>query len=258
MGRWGRARTHRPLRFLTAAALLGWVWLVSAGCGTQRVTVPIMPPLLPQAAAPIFWTETFDALDPNRWREVEVKRRTRYDIVDVEGRRCLRAISQNGASILLSAVKFNPDTYEWLSWDWRVDQLVEREALERKDGSDASARVYVYFETPGLPWQKRNLDYVWSASLPVGTVLSSAFASNSKIIVVERGAASRGRWRKVERNLESDYRRCFGGRLPRVIAIGVMADTDNTGGHAVAYFDELRVSRHPLLRHETEPSPARR
>ena len=140
-------------------------------------------------------------------------------------------------------MRFDPDTYEWLSWDWRVDQLVEGEALERKDGSDASARVYVYFESSGLPWQKRDLDYVWSASLPVGTILNSAYSSVSKIIVVESGTASLGRWRHVERNLEEDYRRCFGKHPAHVIAIGLMSDTDNTHGQALAYFDELRVSR---------------
>jgi hypothetical protein len=101
----------------------------------------------------------------------------------------------------------------------------------------------VYFETPGLPWQKRNIDYVWSASLPVGTILSSAFSSSSKIIVVESGATALGQWRTVERNLEDDYEQCFGEDPPDVIAIGVMTDTDNTAGEAVAYYDDLHISK---------------
>ena len=202
-----------------------------------------MPPLLPVQNPSVLWVESFGALSPERWREVEVHGRTQYQATTLDGRPCLEATSRGGASILLSAVRFDPDTYEWLSWDWRVDQLVEGEALERKDGSDASARVYVYFESSGLPWQKRDLDYVWSASLPVGTILNSAYSSVSKIIVVESGMASLGQWRHVERNLEADYRRCFGKHPPRVIAIGLMSDTDNTHGQALAYFDELRVSR---------------
>ena len=50
---------------------------------------------------------------------------------------------------------------------------------------------------------------------------------------------------RSERNVGEDYRRCFGGDPPEVIAIGLMSDTDDTGGHALAYFDELRVSRRP-------------
>jgi len=132
--------------------------------------------------------------------------------------------------------------------------LVEGEALDWKDGSDAAARVYVYFASRGLPWQKRNLDYVWSASLPVGTLLSSAYSSTSKILVVESGSASLGQWRTVERNLEDDFERAFGRQdLPDVIAIGLMSDTDNTGGDALAYFDELRVSRNPLVSRQDRP-----
>jgi hypothetical protein len=190
--------------------------------------------------------ESFDERPPERWREVEVRGQTHYDVVEVEGRRCLRAQSRDGASILLSEVRFDPETYEWLSWEWRVDQHVAGEALDRKEGSDVAARVYVYFETGGLPWQKRNLDYIWSASLPVGTILTSAYSPASKIIVVDSGTTHLGKWRRVERNLEDDYERCFGkSKLPHVIAIGLMSDTDNTNGEALAYFDELRVTRLP-------------
>ena len=168
---------------------------------------------------------------------------TSYQTATVEDRRCLKAESHAGASMLLHPLRFDPGTYEWLSWHWRVEHPVTREALERKEGSDAAARVYVYFETKGLPWEKRNIDYVWSVSLPVGTILSSAFSPSSKIIVVESGSASLGQWRMVERNLAADYKRCFGDDPPDVIAIGVMTDTDNTAGEALAYYDDLRVTK---------------
>ena len=239
-------RPRRPVAWVAAAGV------VAAGCSIRHVTVPLMPPLLPAIPSPRpsrVWSESFDALHAERWREVEVHGRTQYQTTVVDGRACLQAQSHGGASILLSALRFDPETYERLSWDWRVDQLVEGENLERKDGSDAAARIYVYFKTKGLPLQKRNLDYVWSASLPVGTVLESAYSSLSKIIVVESGTASLGQWRTVTRNLEEDYHRAFGGRPPDVIAIGLMSDTDNTGGQALAYFDELRVER------EASPGP---
>ncbi len=225
---------------------IGSLLAVSMGCSRPQitVTVPLLPPLIspkPNTA----WVELFDGASLQPWREISVSGHTRYQLVDVEGRRCLRAQSYGGASILLHAVDVDPDSSPWLSWAWRVDRLVAEEALERKDGSDAAARVYVYFKTKGLPWQKRNIDYVWSASLPVDTLLSSAYSSSSKIMVVESGAASVGQWRYVERNLEDDYRRCFGQDAPDVIAIGLMSDTDNTRGEALAYFDDLRISRRP-------------
>ena len=233
----------------------GWVLSLSVGaggCATQQVTVPLIPPFIPAPRPPIVWTEPFTILDPQRWREVEVRGQTQYAITVLEDRTCLQATSRGGASILLSAVRFDPEDYPWISWDWRVDRLVEGEALQRKEGSDAAARLYVYFESKGLPWQKRNLDYVWSASLPVGTILSSAYSSESKIIVVESGPAHLGQWRSIQRNLEEDYEQCFGDDPPDVIAIGLMTDTDNTASHALAYFDELRISRLPAPRQQAD------
>lgn len=188
-----------------------------------------------------WWSETFDELRPDLWREVDVSGDTDYEIVTLDGVSCLKAESRGGASIMLSPVTYDPDKYKWLSWTWRVDSLVENEDLRTKQGSDAAARVYVYFETWGLPWQKRSIDYVWSANLPVGTVLDSAFSSSSKIIVVESGAEHLGQWRHVERNIEDDFKLCFGKSVPDVIGIGVMNDADNTNQYALAYFDELSV-----------------
>jgi hypothetical protein len=175
-----------------------------------------------------------------------VRGATQYRVVEFDGRRCLLAESSEGASILVTAVSLDPRVSPWLSWTWRVDQPVEGEALEHKWGSDASARLYVYFETPGLPWQKRNLDYVWSAVLPVGTSMKSAFTAQSQILVVTAGAPAVGRWHAIERHLGEDYRHAFGGEPPKVVAIGVMNDSDDTRSAAVAYFDDVRVSRAPL------------
>jgi len=221
-------------------SLLCSAWV--SGCASRQVTGPLVPLLLPSPKPPILWLEPFDELNPSQWHNVEVRGHTEYHVVELDGSRCLKAYSRAGASILLKTVRFNPDTYEWLSWRWRVDQLVQGEDLTRKEGSDAAARVYVYFDTKGLPWQKRSLDYVWSASLPVGTILESAYSHSSKMIVVESGASQLRQWRTVERNLEDDYKRCFGESPPDVIAIGVMNDTDNTGHEALAYFDDVRVS----------------
>ncbi len=187
--------------------------------------------------------EPFDVLDLQRWHEVEVRRRTRYtlDVQDGEGR--VKATSHDGASILLCPFRYDAGRYPWLSWRWRVDQLVHGEDLAHKSGADASARVYVYFDTSTLPWQKRNLDYVWSATQPVGAVLPSPYSSHSKAIVVESGPAHLGAWQSMARNVEADYRRCFGQDPPDVVAIGLMADTDNTHSDAVAFFDDLQVSR---------------
>ena len=250
-------------RLATILAIpLAWLMLLCAGCALvsqARVSPPMASPALPAHAAAleppsVFWSEPFNTLDQDRWRATDVSGgRTGYAVVRLEDRSCLRAESRDSASILLSPVQFDPEQDQWMSWEWRVDEFVEGEALEQKKGSDASARVYVYFQTIGPPWRKRSLDYVWSRTLPLERLLNSAFSPTSKILVVESGAQARGQWRAQERNLEADFERAFGRQrhLPGVIAIGIMADSDNSNGRAVAYFDNIRISRERLL-----PAPA--
>lgn len=221
--------------------LLCWC-LLASGCAHA----PFGPvPFLHGGKTPVILTplflEPFDEL--NRWKTVDLTGTTSYTIERQDGESWLKADSRGGASILLADVRFDPDKFEWLSWRWRVDRLVEGEELATKEGSDASARVYVYFNTPGLPWQKRPLEYVWSAVLPVGTVVTSPYPGHPKMLVVESGAAHLGTWRAVSRNLEDDYERCYGGRPPKVVAIGIMTDTDNTKSEAVAYYDDVHVTR---------------
>ncbi len=242
-------RIRRRLAGRALCALLSGGAALSPGGCQRRPAPPAPPPALPSAAAEriVFWQEPFAELQATRWRHERVggTGMTQYASADLDGRPCLAARSEAGASILLTAVRYPAQTYPWLSWSWRVDDPVEAEALEQKEGSDAAARLYVYFETAGLPWQKHSLDYVWSLHLPTLTRMESAFSAKSKILVVESGRAALGRWGVVARNVLEDYRAAFGEEPPDVIAIALMTDTDNTGETALTYFDDLEVATMP-------------
>lgn len=239
------------LRFCSAGACA----MVVIGCAQKSLTIPAVSPLLGQPKPFTLFHEPFQQLDPQRWREVEVKGQTQFSIEDLDGSRVLKAHSRAAASILLSPFRFDPKTYRGLSWRWRVDRLLDAEDLTRKSGSDAVARVYVYFDTHGLPWQKRNLDYVWSSTLPVGTIRPSAYAESSMIIVVESGAEHLGTWRTVRRDIPDDYRRCYKEDPPNVLAIGLMTDADSTHSEAVAYYDDIMIVREMLPAQPAEVSP---
>lgn len=231
---------------------------LAAGCSPKPIPVvsPLVSPLMAPLVAPIsgppatLFHEPFNAIDPQRWREIEVKGRTEFSIADMDGRRVLKAHSQANASILLCQVKFDPDNYPWVNWRWRVDQLLPEEDLTTKPGSDAPARVYVYFDTRGLPWQKHNLDYVWSSLLPVGTTLPSAYSQTSLILVVDSGPRHVGEWRAVSRDLRKDYEAAFhDDDTPDVLAIGLLTDADSTGASATAYYDDVMITREPAFPH---------
>jgi len=244
------SRAKRPerclwrVRSLLIASIASTASAASVASGCAHPRADLGPPVPgAQEAVASAWAEPLTAWN-RRWREIVLNGKTNYAIVTLDTRQCLRAESHAAASILLMPTQFNPDKFEWLTWEWRVDQLVDREALERRDGSDGAARVYIYFDTPGFSWQRHNINYVWSAIQPIETMIDSPFTPKiSKILIAESGPEHVGTWQTVSRNVQDDYERAFGKEVPRVVAIGIMTDTDNTGSHALAYFSNLRVTR---------------
>ena len=232
---------------------VGAAWLT--GCARRMLPVAAPPsPVQPQPAATLF-AESFDQLDAARWKEIEVKGKTRYALEELDGDYSLKADSRGGhASILLAPMRVTPSADVWLSWRWRVEQPVVAEDLHTRKGSDAAARVYVYYDIKGLPWQKRSVDYAWSSLLPTETVLSSPFSKESQLIVANSDGTL-GVWQTVRRNLRADYLRCFGEEPPDMVAIGLMTDTDSTGGDATAYYDDVILTREPPAGQAAPPVP---
>jgi hypothetical protein len=89
----------------------------------------------------------------------------------------------------------------------------------------------------------RTLNYIWANHLPQGTFLPNAYTANAMMIAVESGSQRAGQWLTERRDIVADYRQAFGGDPPRLGAIAVMTDTDNTGAMATAWFDDLLLSR---------------
>lgn len=236
----------------------GWLLvLLAAGCSAR--SIPVITPLVKPLVSPMSSSRTtllhepFNAIDPQRWHEIEVNGRSEFSIVDLDGQRVLKAHSQANASILICQVEFDPGDYPWINWRWRVDRPVEGEDLSTRPGSDAPARVYVYFDTRGLPWQKRSLDYVWSSNTPVGTIMPSAYSKTSLLVILESGESHMGTWQSVSRNMKDDYRAAFRtqGEVPDVLAIGLLSDADSTLTVSSAYYDDIMVTREPAF-----PRPA--
>jgi len=44
-------------------------------------------------------------------------------------------------------------------------------------------------------------------------------------------------------NVLEDYRRAFGEEPPRIRAVAVMSDSDNTGARTVAWYGDIRFGR---------------
>ncbi|MFA5338396.1 MAG: DUF3047 domain-containing protein [Candidatus Omnitrophota bacterium] len=105
---------------------------------------------------------------------------------------------------------------------------------------DYAARIYVIFPS-WIFTNIKTIEYVWSEDLPKGTVMTSPYFPNIKLIVVESGKKDNDEWVYEERNIQDDYRRAFGKIPGGVGAIALMTDTDNTLSTAEALYTDIKV-----------------
>jgi hypothetical protein len=228
---------------------------VLASAATADVaTIPAFSTLGPAEGIPPGWRE----IRLPQWKPPE------YALVADEGATVLRVHSDAAAGSVAYALSFDPRDYPKLAWRWKIDRVVERGDLETRQGDDYAARVYVFFDVPEseLPFVVRAkiklarliygagiptaaLCYVWDNRHKRGTVRASAYTSSVRMVVLESGSGSAGRWMPESRDLDQDFRAAFGEFLhkptPRVTGIAVGNDTDQTRESVTAWFGDLKV-----------------
>ncbi|MCS7082292.1 MAG: DUF3047 domain-containing protein [Bacteroidetes bacterium] len=134
---------------------------------------------------------------------------------------------------------WNLHTHPVLYWNWRVRRLPRGAREDQRAIDDSAAGLMITFSVNalGVP---RTIRYVWSSTLPVGTVLSKGVWGNLKIVVVASGPEGLNRWMSLVRDVRQDYRRLFGGEPPAIpLAIGLWSDSDSTQDQSEADFDNL-------------------
>lgn len=185
---------------------------------------------------------------------------TRYDVVDLDGRRVLRVAADGAYGNLVHPASGRGGT---LRWSWRMDRLAAGSDLRKREGDDAALKVCAMFELPleAVPfWERQGLRlarslsgealpaatlcYVWDARLPPGTVLRNVYTARMRWIVLQGAGSTTGQWRDERRDLAADFLRAFGDEastVPPLQAIAVGADTDNTGSSSLAYLSGLQL-----------------
>ena len=103
----------------------------------------------------------------------------------------------------------------------------------RPGGAHLSARVY------GREMPYATLMYIWSNKVPVGTVITNPNTRRIQMVVASSGPAGVGAWQSLSRDVLADYRRAFKEEPGRLLAYGVMSDTDNTGESVEAWYGEI-------------------
>ncbi len=150
-----------------------------------------------------------------------------------------RIFTKGGCTSIGKLFRFSAREYPILTWKWRVNSLPEGAKEDKKDANDSGASVYIIFK--GNFKLNNILKYVWSSTLPEGTVTGSPYNKNAKIIVLRSGGTDTGKWVTEKVNIRQDYKRLFGKEPPPVEGIAILSDADNTRSVAAADYDDLMV-----------------
>ncbi|MCF8104116.1 MAG: DUF3047 domain-containing protein [Desulfohalobiaceae bacterium] len=202
--------------------------------------------------------------DLSQWRDFlfkGIEKKTKYEIVEEDGDRVLKASSNGSASALIHRTKFDVYQYPVLTWSWKVENVYQKGDATRKQGDDYPLRIYILFEfdpdQAGLARRIKyelvksfygqfppdsTLNYIWANQKHKREVLINTYVSRARMIPVRWGRGKTGQWMKERRNILEDYRAAFDRDPPAVASLAVMNDSDNTGEKSVSYLDSIRVA----------------
>jgi Protein of unknown function (DUF3047) len=185
---------------------------------------------------------------------------TRYEVVELEGRRVLRVTADASYGNLVHTLPAGTSAHQ-LQWRWRLDKANDKADLSRRSGDDAAVKVCALFDMDmrhvpfverqllrlararsGEPLPAATICYVWEPQLAAGLALDNAYSQRVRMIVLRGQGGALGEWATEQRDLRADFQRLFGQESPEVpplMAVAVSADADNTGSRSLAYVAEL-------------------
>jgi hypothetical protein len=237
---------------MTAAVLV-------SGCAV------VEPPAPPPTIAP-FSASAADADLPRGWRELvfsRAKAPTGYRLVaDSQNGVVVRATARRSASGLMQPLDVDPRQQPVVAWRWRLTALIDGADNTDRHAEDSPVRLLLFFDGDrrhlpqreqvaldladmlgGRPAPYATLMYIWENRQPVGTVIVNAHSGRVRMVVAGSGAGALGRWERLERDYVADFERAFGEAPGRLVGVGIMTDTDNTGGEIEAFYGDIELRR---------------
>jgi hypothetical protein len=236
---------------LVALAAVG-VARESAG-QAQMASAPLVAPFSAARAGKAF---------PPGWRPVTIaagKTPTDYRLQDDGGVTVLVAHAKGAASALGHPVNFDIGSAPVVEWRWKISGLIDGADNAIASREDSPARIILEFDgdKSKLPLREQailalakgsaghevpyaTLMYVWANKAPVGKVIPNPHTGRVRMVVAQNGPAGVGAWQSMRRNVADDYRRAFGEDPGRLIGVGILTDSDNTGETVDAWYGDIR------------------
>jgi len=202
---------------------------------------------------------------PRGWQPLIITRAkapTRYRLVYDEraGSVVVHARAERSATGLKQMLDIDTAARPRVAWRWRVQDLITGADNLDRHAEDSPVRLMLFFEgdkrrlpardqvalelaemVSGHSAPYATLVYMWENRQPVGTVIDSPHSGRIKMVVAGSGRDRLGQWKHFERDYVADFERAFGERPGRLIGIGIMTDTDNTGAEIEAFYGDIEL-----------------
>jgi hypothetical protein len=171
------------------------------------------------------------------WVERRFKSRTVFERRLHGADSTLHAVARDANSGLFRRLDRDPRGVT-LRWRWRALAHPAGADPGVRSRDDRAAGVMVLVRRGRMPWSWQALLYQWTPAAPAGTWSRSPYSGSVKTLVITHAPAD-SVWREVERDLEADLIRAFGELPASIEAIGLICDSDNTGGVSAAEFGRI-------------------
>jgi len=183
----------------------------------------------------------------------------RAEWVMEEGIHAVKLHSKAALTFLEKSVTIDIEKFPIVTWKWKVENILRGNDEKTKGGDDHPIRIFFVFEPDeskqafwfrlkrfiyldrihGHPMGGRFTEYLWSSHLQPGDIINDPGKPWQKLMVVEGGSLNLGKWISYKKNLYEDFRKLYGEELRRLIFIGILNDTDQTGQEAISYIADL-------------------
>lgn len=175
----------------------------------------------------------------------EIKHRIMPGIVTIDDRKALYVNAHDNGAILFKPVHLTPKEYAFLSWDWKVSNILSDSREKEVGGDDYPAAVCVVYGKTflSIPYGYRILIYVYGNNLPAGERFENPCEARARMIVVQSGAQETGKWLSYKVNHYQDYFREFGHEPPRIIYVGIQTNADRTHGKVESWYSDILLSK---------------
>lgn len=241
-------------------------WKSAARCGVRAALLAALAPMAVCASVLAPLEGPIGSAPPGPWvfagLPAQTLPATRFALERQDGRTVLRVQTAASYGNLLHPLADAPAGR--LSWRWRVDKPLTSADLRSRQGDDVALKVCALFDMPrdavpfverqllrlaesrtGEPLPSATLCYAWAPSWPAGTVVPNAYSRRVRYLTL--GTVPRA-WQDVNRDLAADFVRAFGDEtasVPRLRAVAVGADADNTGGDSLGFIADLELTPGP-------------